>query len=342
MILTADLHLQEKTLAIVAQVFKKLYATCEEVGDLHVGILGDLIMVRHVIPVILMEFYREQFEEALERKIKLDILVGNHDMTTTGGRNALDVFRQYPNVRVHSEPTWTRDGLWVPYIGDPSGGIDPEGVMAALSTPAPKNTPKAARNRAFMHLPAKGGWMNNQKQSTDGMTIDEMSRAGFTEIWMGHYHRPHEVAPGVEFVGSPYQVSYTEAGQSKRLVHLGPDGATDIPIDVGPKHHHIIIDADDVESGFTIPEVGEDDLLWVTVRGKDAGMAEHMVKSVLEKAGIQAARIEADYRPVAQEARIEMKPGVNLLELIPGFLDAQDLEPHHREALLARFEEVTR
>lgn len=70
-------------------------------------------------------------------------------------------------------------------------------------------------------------------------------------VWTGHYHKPHTV-PGTSicYVGTPYQVSRAEAGQSKRLLVLSHEpveagGAAtwqlveEVGLDVGPRHFSV-------------------------------------------------------------------------------------------------------
>jgi ABC-type dipeptide/oligopeptide/nickel transport system ATPase component len=67
---------------------------------------------------------------------------------------------------------------------------------------------------------------------------------------MGHYHKPHTV-PGtnITYVGSPYQVSRSEAGQVKKLLVLdrsqGWGVVEEIPLDIGPRH--FIVDREEEE-----------------------------------------------------------------------------------------------
>lgn len=64
--------------------------------------------------------------------------------------------------------------------------------------------------------------MNNSFQAKDGIAPAALRTD--VPIYTGHYHRPHTVdGTSVRYVGSPYQVSRSEAGQQKHLLVLDHD-----------------------------------------------------------------------------------------------------------------------
>ena len=82
--------------------------------------------------------------------------------------------------------------------------------------------------------------MNETFQSQHGVQPDAFPEA--VPTYSGHYHRPHTV-PGtaIHYVGSPYQVSWGEAGQHKELLVLDHHWAVveRIPLDLGPRHFRV-------------------------------------------------------------------------------------------------------
>lgn len=90
----------------------------------------------------------------------------------------------------------------------------------------------------------RGPWcgtqVNETFQSQHGVEPDAFPDA--VPTYSGHYHRPHTV-PGtaIHYVGSPYQVSWGEAGQRKELLVLDDDWAVAerIPLDLGPRHFRV-------------------------------------------------------------------------------------------------------
>ena len=82
--------------------------------------------------------------------------------------------------------------------------------------------------------------MNETFQSQHG--LDPCAFPISVPTYSGHYHRPHTV-PGssIHYVGSPYQVTWGEAGQRKELLVLDAHWAVveRVPLDVGPRHFRV-------------------------------------------------------------------------------------------------------
>eukprot|EP00775_Hariotina_reticulata_P008697 gene8697-8878_t len=59
-------------------------------------------------------------------------------------------------------------------------------------------------------------------------------------VYLGHYHFPHTVNnTSITYIGSPYQVSFSEAGQQKRLLLLDDHWkmSGQVPLDIGRRFH---------------------------------------------------------------------------------------------------------
>lgn len=84
--------------------------------------------------------------------------------------------------------------------------------------------------------------MNDAIQAKDGLPQGIFPRG--IPSYTGHYHKPHTV-PGtdIRYVGSPYQVSRSEAGQQKHFLVLDENWQVveEIPIDIGPKHYNVAV-----------------------------------------------------------------------------------------------------
>jgi hypothetical protein len=94
----------------------------------------------------------------------------------------------------------------------------------------------------FVHADVTGAYMNDLIVSTGG--IPPSSFPPHKPIYSGHFHKPHTVQSGsrtIQYLGSPYQTSLSEAQQAKSLAVL--DGAWQcqeyIPLDIGRKHFKV-------------------------------------------------------------------------------------------------------
>ena len=67
-----------------------------------------------------------------------------------------------------------------------------------------------------------GAVMNDSMVSRHGMSPSIFPPG--LPVYSGHYHKPHVVAgSSIEYIGSPMQMSFAEAGQEKRLLLLTSD-----------------------------------------------------------------------------------------------------------------------
>ncbi|KIY99496.1 hypothetical protein MNEG_8466 [Monoraphidium neglectum] len=130
-------------------------------------------------------------------------------------------------AHVFTEPSHYAGALWLPYRRDESV------LRAALAAAAGRGATKAI----FAHADTMGAHMNAAHQASSGLPTDAFPLD--IPVFMGHYHMPQTV-PGtrITYIGSPYQVSRSEAGQSKRLLLLSPEwqAVADIPLEMGPRH----------------------------------------------------------------------------------------------------------
>lgn len=335
MILFSDLHLEPKSAPVALEVLRRIPELCRKHNDDHVAMLGDYWMVRHTLPVKLLvearDIMRSWFVNGVSR---LDVLPGNHDMVDMAGRNALEVFDGLgASTLVHTEPGWTSDGFWLPYRHTH------DEIRAAL-TKASTEIGGYHPPVLFAHIGLLGAWMNALKKDEHGFSSSEILSLGFKRVFCGHYHRHHAVQKGVVYVGSPYQVSYAEAGQAKGVMRWDGTTAEFIELDVGPRHHKVVFDVDH-PAPLAMPAVRDGDKLWVVVKGQMASAAKAVVQQNLAALGIEPARIEMDLQPEARAARIEVKAGEKLTDIASRFVDAQDVPDEYRAMLKEAFRRTT-
>jgi DNA repair exonuclease SbcCD nuclease subunit len=48
--------------------------------------------------------------------------------------------------------------------------------------------------------------------------VDASVLQGWDQVFLGHYHAPQLISENIEYVGSPWQINYSEAFQKKHLV----------------------------------------------------------------------------------------------------------------------------
>jgi DNA repair exonuclease SbcCD ATPase subunit len=190
--------------------------------------LGDFWHARGALPVTVLN-------AVLDNLAKWDVptllLPGNHDQVVHGGEDhALTplVAAKQGLFHVFTHPTIWRSALWLPYRRDA------DVLHACLASHA------GSLGAVFAHVDVAGAQMNERHQATYG--LDAHLFPPSIPTYTGHYHLPHMV-PGtnITYIGSPYQVSASEAGQRKRLLLLSPTWQLEksLPLDVGPRHFKV-------------------------------------------------------------------------------------------------------
>ncbi|KAL0029555.1 hypothetical protein WJX79_003952 [Trebouxia sp. C0005] len=221
-VMFSDLHVSIRTLDTCISVLQKIKkeATSRKAGILF---LGDFWHARGALPVEPLNAILREFESWRQPTL---MLVGNHDQVSVGGLDhALQPLAAACSaIHIVDVPTLYRDALWLPYRKDRAQlkeAIQDAGDIKAV----------------FAHADVMGAMMNESFQAKEGLPPDLFPEG--VPTYTGHYHKPHTVADtNIRYIGSPYQVSRSEAGQQKELLVLDSNWQEleRIPLDVGPRH----------------------------------------------------------------------------------------------------------
>lgn len=247
MLIFSDLHMRESD---EAACFATLDAIARIARPSEIVVcLGDFWHVRGAVPVGLL--YRvSSFMRAwlISRTGPFIVVPGNHDQDDVMGSNGLDFLGLAPNVVVANSPMHV------------SGFDDDSAHMVAACIPYRKSVDEgraflaqAGHQFAFVHGEVRGAYMNDHVKSETGFDVDDFKyTAGLA--FFGHWHRHQVLADGrIVYVGSPRQVSASEAGQAKGIVRVKVETGQwqHIPLDVGPRFF------DGAEQALTTARVGD-------------------------------------------------------------------------------------
>lgn len=220
--------------------------------------LGDLFHDRQKIDVLT---YQKTFD-VLHRnlcistnEISLYLLLGNHDLwhyerLDVSSVNPLKTIR---GVRVIDRPCVLDLGKgfrmgFLPYTHSPIEDIK------KVEKEWGEN--KGERKVIGGHIAVDGALWNVMYNTTSDVSVEhegDMVRVGpeiFSEwdrVFLGHYHAAQKLDDRVEYVGSPLQLSFGEAGQDKHLLIYDTeiDSISYVENEFSPKH--IIIDESELD-----------------------------------------------------------------------------------------------
>eukprot|EP00850_Spirogloea_muscicola_P004223 SM000018S03588 [mRNA] locus=s18:126645:145823:- [translate_table: standard] len=222
----SDLHLSRRTCEICIQVLQAVHAAAVA-RDAGIIFLGDFWHARGALPVEPLNAALKELQSWTQPAI---FITGNHDQVSLGGEvHALEALEAAnEKILVISEPTEYLGALWLPYRKDHSL-IEASLRVSSSSTVAVK--------AVLCHIDVVGATINEDYQAKEG--FDPLLFPPELLIYTGHYHKPHKVEQTqIEYVGSPYQISASEAGQVKRLMVLDRtwQKVEDVIVNYGPRH----------------------------------------------------------------------------------------------------------
>lgn len=169
--------------------------------------LGDLTDRRKYINFITLEFAKQMFFiPARERGIKVEWLLGNHDLPFKNSLrlSSSESFREFENVTVHQWPTEVdvdgRTVLLLPWLCE-------ENIERTLELL--KGSPATT---CFGHLELAGFDMYRGLTQTHG--FDPAYLSGFQLVCTGHYHHKSSKGP-IYYLGSPYEMIWSDYGDPR-------------------------------------------------------------------------------------------------------------------------------
>jgi DNA repair exonuclease SbcCD nuclease subunit len=211
----------EDCLKVLEWVFK----TAIKRNAKNVIFLGDLFHDRSKIEVLTLFKVYEVFEKYLGHNppFKLWLLLGNHDLWN---RDNTDVYspRVLSNfVHIIDKPCALEiDGFTYDFLPFTENPLDDLKMLAEARPKA-----KGEKRVLCAHLAIDGAELNTfgtlsdviVEQDGDMVPVGVEKLDHWDKVWLGHYHGTQVLANGtVEYVGSPLQLSKSEAFQQKHII----------------------------------------------------------------------------------------------------------------------------
>lgn len=222
-LITADLHLythrnDERRASDGLECLKWIYSTAKEHAVEYILFAGDFFHSRHTIRTDTYASAVEIVSSARAKGLETIFLLGNHDM--------------------YFEDRWDIHSLkgfqqWSTVVDKPSA-IDFGDCSVDLLpyTPNPSEYLKSlagSNNVLISHLAVadakynSSGSLSVEEYTEEKEVVKADSFLPWKKVWLGHYHLGQSVSGShVEYVGSPMQLNFGEAGQKKHIVIFDP------------------------------------------------------------------------------------------------------------------------
>lgn len=321
----SDLHLRESSADTCFAVLDYIFNLARQ-GDGQVVFCGDWWHIRYQVDVRLLNRLDAELRRWQEAGVVLDIVPGNHDQVDTSGANALEVFHR-DSVAVWTEPGIDTDNGWgfVPYRKDP------EDLSASIQAVANEEP-----SVIFAHFAVKGAVMNNGRKDDEGVGF--ITGDGIPVV-LGHYHK-HQQGVGWQYVGSPYQTSYGEAGNVCGCLVGSPGAWKFHPIDVGAPRHFILKWDPAKQAEPPAPpadcRIGTDHVR-LDIEATQEQIVSGKFKTVLKQSGLEDVQVNVKPVTPLREVKLELGEGETLLQAAERFAEER-LDPKVGESASSAME----
>ena len=224
MLLFSDLHLSPRTYVTCMKVLRRVHQEAVQ-RNVSVGFLGDFFDKVHsqgTLPVNILNELMRFFET--EWSVPMIMIPGNHDyFDAAETEHGLTPFAYASkHITVLDNPTVINRQLWVPWRRST------EKISLILNE-------HTGFDVIFGHFDIVGFKMSQTQVSTEGVSVTAFP-AGIP-VYSGHYHTPQQHG-SIRYLGSPYQLTLSEAEDKKALVVIGQTQVTElIPIDIGARQY---------------------------------------------------------------------------------------------------------
>jgi len=223
MLLFSDLHLSPKTFETSMAVLRRVHKEAVS-KNITIGFLGDFfdhVYNKGTLPVDILNDLLRFFAD--EWTVPMIMIPGNHDyFDASETEHGLTPFKYASkHITVIDEPVVVDQCLWMPWRRDP---IQCKHIIDAYPNV----------KAIFGHFDIIGFKLNAKKISSEGLSVNMFPKD--IPIYTGHYHTP-QTHDNIRYLGSPYQLTLSEAEDKKGLVLLNSEKTFigTIPISIGPK-----------------------------------------------------------------------------------------------------------
>ena len=311
-IVFSDLHLREKSEDVCFRVLDEIGNLAAR-GDKRIIFCGDFWHIRYAIHVRLLNKVSAVLRRWDQLGLHVDFVPGNHDQIDVEGTNALEVFEAFPRVRVWSEPGVV-DGIG--FVPHRKHALDQARVLDY-----------AADNGAaliYSHFGVRGSMMNSRQADQEGLDVD----SSWPDLILGHYHC-RQTGDGWEYVGSPYQTNFAEAGNRCGCLI---DGVF-VELDVGAPVHHILR-WDPAEEADPPKNPGKPrDHVRLDIAATREMIVGGKFKGVLKRYSLEDAQVNIIPVDVAREHRFSLERGETIAAAAKRFSAERLAGADHTEAL---------
>ena len=334
-LLTADLHIHphrndNRRIDDGIECLKWIYETARNTGLETVVIAGDVLHHRFSLPAMALSKAFSVAKSAYDDGINTIFMLGNHDMVYEDNWSLHSLSGLHKWATVIDRPTKMKihghDVDFLPYTPTPSKYIN----EAPFKTPARTLISHLAIANAILN--SKYNILSVEDDSKDKEHIEAEKLHKWEKVWLGHYHYGQKVSDQVEYIGSPMQLTFGEAGQTKYVViyDLETLDAKYVENKISPRFH-IVENPDEVDS-LNINNA------YVQMKSSEAIEAKFDLRKKLSKLGAR----EIEFIPTKVDITSQTTTALDNIsklfndkdKLIEGYVDGVEIPEHLSKDIL--------
>jgi DNA repair exonuclease SbcCD nuclease subunit len=322
-------------------ILEEIYNACKTYEVNSVIFCGDCFHARGNINVQTFNAVYEQFGKLCSISHHFAMLVGNHDQANAVG----DVHSAYAfgsMLMVLDKPKWyTFDGygeelhiLAIPFHENK------EIVLEQIKVGS-LNAPKGQRI-CVAHLGISGAnpGANFVLISPDNVTVNAFSGNCFLQTFLGHYHMPQELIPGINYVGATHQHNWGDVDQKRGFFLWDtPEGDADdfheprfVELTSSPKFVRFLF------SKPPTPEQVKGNFVQIIYNEEPTKEQWDKAKNFLTSSPLSARWVEyvvEKDQPTFSSVNANFNPGRDLEDMISSYVNTVNTENLNKQQLVA-------
>ena len=260
---------------------------CKQAGCKGLIVCGDIFNSRTSIPLPVLHAVAGQMAYARSILERLILMVGNHDSYLRDPRiNSLSIFAQVATV--------IREARSVEKFGFVPWTEDIDSFRAGVNRMAKDSTVKFL----FSHVLVEGA-----VPSGKGWALRDLKPTKFKHVFLGDVHRPMSIGKNVTYIGSPMQIDYRDAGETRGFIIFDDQtGAIEFMENTLSPRFHLVCPETPVSA---LRNVGREDFIRIEGASNDA--ASFIQSLVEKKPGITVEDLSVSVDEIKPRISVESK-----------------------------------
>lgn len=306
-ILTADLHIQDGIYVNICLDYIDYLSTYAQNNNINtIMFLGDILHKANKMKYDTFVPLFKKLEELKQSGFRLYFILGNHDIYTMERDSLIETFSPF-GIVIKDKEIITIDGV---------------DICLCSYTSDQTLVPTVGADYLFTHLSIADFSFDNDMEAKDKSSFKPELFDNYKKVFTGHFHKRQE-KHNIEYIGSPYQLSYGEAGDTnKGFVVFEPSTGNEefVKYENAPKY--AVLSYEDIAENGVDKEEIKNSFVKILVSKKIENFSK--LRTVLYKVGAIDVRPEFPKKVQDEEGeKIKIDINKNLSDMMIDFISSK-------------------